>query len=264
MKRLFIAVTLFAALLSVGAEKLRIADATNGGGDAVAGIILQRFAVERSDVEVSLIRSNAEDALEKLEAGDFDIVLVNGGDLPPKFRARAFRYAVAAYIACVSVKNPLRRISVKELRMLLDAPRPKWELVGGSASDIHRCGISDRSGRLIGAGILKLGPRARGMLMLDSMKEAILIAGGDPAALIWGPFTDGLPLAVVALEVDGVAPTRANIRGGRYPLCVSRFAVSSAAPGKAAREFLALLRSGEFAQLVEEDGELPELPDVRP
>ena len=264
MKRLLTLVTLFAALLSVGAEKLRIADATSGGGDAVAGIILQRFAGERSDVEVSLIRSNADDALEKLEAGDFDVVLVDGGSLPPKFRARAFRYSIAAYIACVSVKNPLRRISVKELRMLLDAPRPKWELVGGSMSDIHRCGVADRNGQPVGVGILKIEPRAREMLMLSSMKEAIMLAGGDPAALIWGPFTDGMPLAVVALEVDGVAPTRANIRGGRYPLCVSRFAVSSAAPGKAAREFLALLRSGEFAQLVEEDGEVPELPDVRP
>ena len=33
-------------------------------------------------------------------------------------------------------------------------------------------------------------------------------------------------------------------------------------PREAAREFLQMLRSGEFAKLLEDDGELPELPEV--
>ena len=263
MKRLLTVLALCCALLSGGAEKLRIADATGSDGNAVTAGLL-KLAAGRSDIEISLTRLDAESALEKLDAGDFDVVLVNGGDLPQKYRAMAFRYATGACIACVNAQNPLRRISLKDLRMVLDAPRPNWELVSGSASDIHRCGIADRDGRLIGAELLKLPARAREMLFLSTMKEAMLIAGDDPAVLIWGPFTPEIPLTVVPLAVDGVAPTRANIRNGSYPLSVSRFAVSSAAPGKAAQEFLAMLRSGEFARFVEEDGELPELPASRP
>lgn len=263
MKRLLTALVLCGALFAGGAEKLRIVDATGSDGGAITAALL-KLAAGRPDIEVSLQRLDAEIAWEKFEAGDFDVMLVNGSDLPEKHRGRALRYAVGACIACVSAQNPLRNISLGDLRMLLDVPRPRWELVGGSVSEIHRCGVAGRDGQLIGADMLKLPARAREMLLLATMKEAMILAGDDPEALIWGPFTQDMPLSVVALAVDGIAPTRANIRSGRYPLCVFRFAVGSAAPGKAAREFMALLRSGEFARFVEEDGELPELPDARP
>ena len=263
MKRLLCILTLCCALFADGAEKLRIADATGGDGSAITAALL-KLAGGRTDIEVSMRTIDAESALEKLDAGDFDVVLVNGGDLPPKYRARAFRYAIGAWIAGVNAKNPLRQISIADLRMLIDAPRPRWELVGGSVSEIHRCGVADRNGRLVGAEMLKLPNRARDIFVLSSMKEAVILAGNDPEALIWGPFTPELPLTVVTLKIDGVAPTRDNIRSGRYPLRVSRFAVSSAAPKRATQDFLALLRSGEFAGLVEEDGELPELPTIKP
>lgn len=261
MKRLLTALALFAALLATGAEKLRIADATGSDGDAVTGILFS-LASERPGIEISFRKLDAESALEKFDAGDFDVVLVNGGDLPPERRRTAFRYATKAYIAVVCIKNPLRRVSMKDLRLLIDVPRAQWELVGGSASVIHRYGVADRNGAPVGAKMLKLDVRAREMITFSSMNEAVLLAENDPAALVWGPFMPELPITVTALEVDGVAPTRANIRDGRYPLCVARFAVSAAEPTEAARAFLKLLRSGEFAQLAEDDGELPELPQV--
>ena len=261
MKRQLILIALFAALVLRGAETLRIADATGGDGGAVTALLL-KFASERKDLEISFRRLDAESALEKLDAGDFDIVLVNGGDLPEKYRKAAFRYAVKACIAVVSIKNPLRRVSSKDLRLILDVPKPNWELVGGPVSDIHRCVVAARNGGLVGMEMLKLEVRAREMLTLSTMNEAVLLAENDPAALVWGPFMPELPITVVALAVDGVAPTRANIRNGSYPLSVSRCAVSSAAPGGAAKAFLERLRSGEFAALVEDDGEIPELPEL--
>jgi hypothetical protein len=262
LKRLLTVLALTAALLSAGAEKLRIADATGSDGGALPAALLKLFA-EHPEFEISCFKLDAETALEKFAFGDFDVVLINGGDLPPDRRKTAFRYAVGAYIAVVSVKNPLRKISAKDLRMIVDAPRAQWELVGGSASTVHRYGVSSRDGKLIGAAMLKLDTRAREITALSSMDEAILLAENDPEALVWGPFMPELPITVVALEVDGAAPTRANIRSGAYPLSVSRFALSSAEPGRAARAFLTLLRSGEFARLLEDDGEISELPELR-
>ena len=261
MKRLLTVLALFAALLATGAEKLRIADATGGDGNAITALLL-KFAAARPGTEISYRKLDAESALEKLDAGDFDVVLVNGGDLPKKHRPAAFRYATGAFIAVVCIQNPLRGVSFKELRMLIDVPRPRWELVGGSMAEIHRYGVADRNGDPVGAKLLKLELRAREMLTLTTMNEAVLLAENDPAALVWGPYMSELPITVVALEVDGIAPTRANIRNGRYPLSISRFAVSSASPGEGARAFLKLLRSAEFARLVEDDGEIPELPEV--
>lgn len=261
MKRLPTVLALFSALLVFGAEKVRIADATGGEGNAVTGILL-KFVAERPGVEISYRKLDAEIALDKLNAGDFDVVLVNGGDLPPKYRPAAFRYATGACIAVVCIKNPLRGVSLKELRMLVDVPRPNWELVGGSAADIRRYGVADRNGAPVGAKLLNLELRAREMLTFSTMNEAVLLAENDPEALVWGPFMPELPITVVALKVDGVAPTRANIRSGRYPLSIGRFAVGSANPGEAAKAFLKMLRSAEFARLAEDDGEIPELPEV--
>ena len=261
MKRLLTVLALCAALLATGVEKLRIADATGGDGDAVTAILFG-LAAERPGLEISFRKLDAESALEKLDAGDFDVVLVNGGDLPKKYRSAAFRYATKAYVAVVCIKNPLRNVSIKDLRLLVDVPRAQWELVGGSASTIHRYGVADRDGKLVGAEMLKLDHRAREIITFSTINEAVLLAENDPSALVWGPFMPELPITVAALTVDGVAPTRANIRSGRYPLCVERFAVSSANPNEVAQAFLKRLRSGEFARLVEDDGELPELPQV--
>ena len=262
MKRLAIALTLLAALFLHGAEKLRIADATDSDGSAVTRILLT-LAAEQPQLEISFRRIDAGSAFEKFEAGDFDVVLVNGGDLPRKFRDRALRYSTGAFIAVVNIKNPLRDIGVKDLRLLIDTPRPRWELVGGSASEIHRCVVLDRNGVTVGAKMLALATRARDMLTFQTVGEAFMIAENDPVALVWGPFTASLPMTMVALKVHGTAPTRAEIRAGRYPLSVGRFAVGSAKPNGPARRFLELLRSGEFAKFVEEDNEIPELPELR-
>lgn len=262
MKRLFTLFALFAALLLDGAETLRIADATGSDGDAITGVLFSLNA-ERPQLELSLRKIDAESAWEKFEAGDFDIVLVNGDDLPQKFRPAALRYSTGAFIAAVNVRNPFRSMKLKDLRLLLDTPRPHWELVGGSASEIHRLAVTARNGEIAGAKLLKLDIRARDMLTFPTVGEAVILAEGDPAALVWGPFTSALPLTVIALEIDGIAPTRANIRSGRYPLSISRFAVGTPRPNDAARRFLELLRSGEAAGLLEADGEIPELPDIR-
>ena len=262
MKRRLAIFALFAALLAAGAEKLHVADATGSDGDAITGILLS-LAAERPQLELSVRKLDAESAFEKLDAGDFDVVLVNGDDLPQKYRAAALRYSTAAFVAAVNIKNPLRNIRGKDLRLLLDTPRPRWELVGGSAAEIHRFAVITRKGGIAGAKLLNLAIGGEGMMTFPTVGEAVILAESDPSALVWGPFASTLPLSVVALRIDGVAPTRAEIRSGNYPLSVGRFAVCAERPNEAARKFLELLRSGEAAQLLEADGEVPELPEVR-
>lgn len=259
MKRLLAGALVFAALIGRGAETLRIGDATGSRGGAVAAM-LYLLAARNGEVEVSVNRLDAASALEKFDAGDFDVVLVNDRDLPEAKKRSAFRYAVKAYIAVVGVKNPLRGLGKADLRLLLDTPNARWELCGGPDVAVRRCGAAGPDGRPEGLEVLDLKTVPPGMLMFESMNEAAFLAGADPAALAWGPYASQLPLSVTALAVDGAAPTRANIRSGRYPLCIGRWALGREKPGRAAAEFLRLLRSAEFARLAEDDGEIAELP----
>ena len=258
MKRLTLALLSLCALCLGAAEKLRITDSTGGEGRAIL-----RLAAElglQHGWEISIHSLDASAALDKLDAGETDLVLVNGSDLPDGRHAASRRYSTAAYIAVVNRKNPLRRMGAADLKMIFGVPRPKWELVGGSAADIHRLAVRARNERFIGEKILDLTMPLKGVFILDTAEEAFTLAENDPEVLFWSTFATELPTELVAVEVDGIAPTRSNIRSGRYPFCVPRFAVFPAAPTAAAREFLRMLGSGEFAKMLEDDGELAELP----
>lgn len=260
MKRLFPIVLLFAAVLNIAAEeKLRIVDATDSGGSAVVQLALG--IGRKRNCEVSLHTLDAATALEKLAAKEIDVVLLNGADLPRPAPKNSFRYATGAFLAVVGAQNPFRRFSSADLKLLFGVPDPKWELVGGSRAAVVRIAVRARRGAFAGAAQLG-ADNAEGTLLFDSMGEAIVLAESEQNALVWGPFVADLPVSAVAAAVDGVAPTRAAIRSGRYPFGIPRYAVGVETPGEAAREFLQMLRSGEFAELLEEDGELPELPEV--
>lgn len=256
MKRLTTALLCLGALCLGAAEKLRITDATGGEGCAIL-----RLAAElgqKHDWEISIHSLESSAALDKLDAGETDLVLLNGSDLPAGRHSR--RYSTAAYLAVVNRKNPLRRLGAADLKMIFGVPRPKWELVGGSAADIHRLAVRARNERFAGEKTLNLPMPSEGIFLLDTPEEALTLAENNPEVLLWSAFMPDLPQEVVAVEVDGVAPTRSNIRTGRYPFSVPRFAVFPAAPSAAAREFLRMLDSGSFAKMLEDDGELAELP----
>ena len=258
MKRLATALLLAGALWLGAAERLRITDATGAEGSAIL-----RLAAElgrKHDWEVSIHSLEASAALDKLDAGETDLVLVNGSDLPAGRRTGSRRYSTAAYIAVVNAKNPLRNFRSADLRLIFGVPGPKWELAGGSIADVHRCAVRARRERFAGEKVLKLSMPSEGIFLLDTMEEAITVAEHDPEVLIWGPFVSELPLTLVAAEADGVAPTRENIRSGRYAFTIPRFAVLPTRPSAPAREFLRMLGSGSFARMLEDDGELAELP----
>jgi len=59
-----------------------------------------------------------------------------------------------------------------------------------------------------------------------------------------------------ALQIDGVAPTPATLRTGRYRLWVPLYFVTGARPSPRAREFIAFTRSAAGAALLSRNGYL--------
>ena len=97
MKHLTLALLRLGALCLGAAEKLRITDATGSEGRAIL-----RLAVDlgqKHGWEISIHSLDVSAALDKLDAGETDLVLVNGPDLPAGRHAVSRRYSTAAYIA---------------------------------------------------------------------------------------------------------------------------------------------------------------------
>ncbi len=236
--------------------RLRISDATGSESGAV-GVLAFRLADERQPMKVSFHRLEAGAALDKLAAGETDVVLINAAEIPADFSGIRQVYAHDATVACVNAENPLRQVTRDQLKQMLTAVRPRWSLVGGSDADIHRYAVGRRDGRIAGAEKLNIFMTAAEILRLSSFAEAVLLTETDPAALAFGSGLPELPLRVVALQVDGVAPSRNTIRSGEYPLAVAYAAATSKSPPPEALALLESLASAEAGKLLEADGLLP-------
>ena len=258
MKLPFIAAAALAAFALCAGEKVRITDASGGGCDT-----LGRFAMTwaaRKGLELSVRKLDAEMALEKLGAGDIDLVLLKPEALPAGSGWRRRVCAYRALVAAVNVRNTVRSITRSQLKMLLTETRPAWSAVGGDGVDVHRYGVKTEDGKLFGAKELNLFSAADEILLLGTFAEALLLAEADPAALALGPYDPELPERVTALAVDGAAPTRGNIRSGAYPLRETYSVVLGPAPSPAAKELFELLDTKEFYAMLEADGLIPPAP----
>ena len=249
-----------AALFAAGADKLRITDAT-GSGLAAFGRLAFSFATE-SGVEIAYHRLEGSSALEKLAAGETDIVLLNTDAIPENFSGTRRRCAYRALIAVVNVRNSLRGITRNHLKRLLTEPRPSWDHRGGSGAPVHRAALKGRDGKPAGFGQLHLFRSASGILTLESVEQLWLFVGANVEALAVAPFAGELPDGLIKLKIDGAAPTRADIRSGKYPLTETFAAVTAPEAPAAAREFLRRLGGREFSDLLEEEGAMAPLPSA--
>lgn len=255
MKKPFAAAAVFAALALCAGGRVRVTDATGRDVGAVGRFALPWAAEKRLELSVRKLEAGA--ALEKLAAGETDIVLLKSEDLPTGFSGKHRVYAHRALIVAVNAQNPVRSVTRRQLKLLLTGTRPTWAEVGGDDVDIHRYCVGTGNGGILGEKELHLFSAAPEILKLGSFGEALLLAEADPAALALGPYQPELPERVAALGIDGVSPSLANIRSGAYPLRETYCAVLGTTAPPAAAELFQMLGSKEFYEALEADGAIP-------
>lgn len=251
---------LLAGLFAAGADKLRIADATNSGLEAFSRIVFAQAM--QSGVEIAYHRLDAATALEKLAHGETDVVILNTSDLPKDFSGVKTVCAYRPLVAVVNQRNPLRGLTLNHLKRLLGEPQPRWDFKGGSGEFVRRVALKGRDGRPVGFRPLNLFRSAPEILLLDSVEELCRFVGANVEALAAAPYAGELPDGLVALKVGGVAPGRADVRSGKYPLTEVFCAVTAADPPEPAREFVRSFGGREFSDLLEEEGALAPLPSA--
>ena len=122
--------------------------------------------------------------------------------------------------------------------------------------------VKGRDGKPAGFGQLHLFRIPPGILTLADANQLRIFVGANVEALGVLPYAHIVPEGLVALKIDGTAPTLQNVRSGKYPLTEVFLALTSADPPEAARGLVQSFGGRDFSDLLEEEGALAPLPDV--
>ncbi|BDG07328.1 phosphate ABC transporter substrate-binding protein [Anaeromyxobacter paludicola] len=256
LRALAAAVTAAAALTSgasAAAEEL-----TYDGATSIAGKIMKeavpRFE-QKSGVKFARVgTSGAGKGLKAALAGEVSVAGVSRA-LTPDELGRRPHFQIIGYDALgvfVSQKNPVKVLTKAQLKGIYTGKIKNWKEVGGANLPIVACSEPVNSGRAtvdaFRATVLDGDPYGA-VKELDDASDCVKLIAGNPAAL--GPATMAYSATGVrAIPLDGIMPSKDDIRAGTYLLSRPLLLVSRARPTGALKQFYDFMLSPEGQQIV--------------
>jgi hypothetical protein len=176
-----------------------------------------------------------------LEAGEAQL-MVTGGDLPAEWFVTPLGPQGLGVI--VNAANPVRQLSLAELRDLLSGRVASWEAVGGR--DVPVQPVVPLPGEpfteLLEGRLLDTLRPWPGSLLGPTPEAAVSLVAESAGAFGFVPLaavTDDVRL----VRIDGVLPGEATIASGTYPLSLELLAASLEEPTPPLRDFLVWIQA---------------------
>jgi phosphate transport system substrate-binding protein len=158
----------------------------------------------------------------------------------------------------VHPSNPVRGLTVDEVRRIFNGEIRRWDLLGGIERAITVVTREEGSGTR-GAFqelVMKDNRIYKGAITQDSNGSVREIVANDPYSI--GFISLGLVNERVrALELDGAAGSEENIRNGSYKLVRPFLFVSQGPPTGTAKEFVDFVLSEKGQELIKKEGLIP-------
>lgn len=155
----------------------------------------------------------------------------------------------------VHPSNPLKNLTLKELRQIFLGALKNWQDLGWGPQAIHVITREEGSGtrETFEHIVMEKKEITPGALVQDSNGSVREIVAADPYAL--GYISVGLvDDRVKALSIDGVAPTPENIQSKRYQLARRFLLVSRSEPTGLAKKFIDFILSPPGQRLLTLEG----------
>jgi phosphate transport system substrate-binding protein len=209
---------------------------------------------------VNLIEGRADFILVARQASDDELALAKRR----KVELDAQAIARDAFVFLINEKNPVRKLTLAQIRGIYAGKLKKWREVGGNDAPIQayqrtrNSGSQDMMRKLVMKGERMIeGPD---VLVETLMASTILRIYTDPNGIAYSFYFYKELMAdrpeVWACAVNGVVPTAATIRSGEYPLVTEVYAVlrKDTSDNHPARRLRGFLLSAEGQKIVEEAG----------
>ncbi|WP_028102769.1 substrate-binding domain-containing protein [Pseudoduganella violaceinigra] len=234
----------------VRASKLHIA------GSCTMGPLLSKIAAKyhllHPEVAIDAELGGSARGLDDVRAGYAHIAMLSRSLDPSERDLYGIPIARDGVGVAVHANNPLRQLSVEQLRAIFTGHARDWAFAGGEPDSIYALGgaRADASSALF-ARFLRQPLEAFNLnSVVESNIERLAVIAACENAIgyvsvgsVERAISQGV--SVRLLPIDGVAASSANIRNGSYPVCRALTLASRDAPTGVARSFFAFCLSAQ-------------------
>lgn len=193
----------------------------------LAQLTAENLMQEQPEAIVTVSGGGSGRGILSLIDGTCDIALASAQIIPELEALAADRdvqleSAIVAYDAIVPFvhpANPVRNLTLEQLRSLYDGTLTSWSEVGGPDLPVVLISRNASSGTYEAWKQLVLGPKSilSGQALLMESQPMKTYVSTHPEAIGFSAFSY-LDDSIAPLAVDGAAPTRSAIEQGQYPL----------------------------------------------
>ncbi len=181
------------------------------------------------------------EGLHRIESGEAAVLVTSGGTPADWFATPLGAQAVGVI---VHPDNPVRELSLEELRGLLSGRIPSWQSVGGRAIPVQPVvPLPGEPMRGYLDNILLDGLRPwPGSYLAPTPSAAITLVAEQPGAFGFVPLA-AMAEQVRLIRVNGVLPAETTVASGDYPLTLDLLATAIEEPESPLRDFLIWIQS---------------------
>jgi phosphate transport system substrate-binding protein len=226
---------LFIALAIAAAPAARAAEVWLADLATARGFVIEaaRLYEARTGNKVTVRGSSTIGALEAVAAGRHDLVATARGVNPGEAKELDLRFTPVAWdslAVIVNPKNPVKSLTLEQLRDLMAGKHPSWTALGGSPGVVSLYAVAGPNDGiewsirrlLFGKGTAQVASK-RWYLNTQQLEDAVALDPNGIGVTLLSNVTGNT--RVRPLAIDGVAPSLATMRDGSYPLVTEVFIV---------------------------------------
>jgi phosphate transport system substrate-binding protein len=254
-----------AAGLPVAAGQKVVIKGSNTFGEELAPRLIEEYRKKSTGVTFDLESKGTGSGFAALLAGECDIAaasrLINE-DESRQARARALKmnaHLIGYYGVAVIVNeaNPVRNLSITQVRDIFTGATRNWSQVGGRDGAIQTCIRDPVSGTYLGFQELAMErkPYDPSAKMFRSYAEIIEAVRKDPNGIGYAGMNLAEERGIAAVRINHVTPTVNTVNEGLYPYARA-LRLYTSAPGETAeaRAFIRWVQSRPGQRLLSEIG----------
>ena len=266
----FTTVWLVSLLVMGRSGKARTEQLTIAGSSTIAPIIAEvagNFESLYPEVMVNVETGGSARGILDVRKGAIKIGMVSRTLLPDESDINAYTIALDGVCVIVSQMNAVRAFSTEQLRDVFTGEIQDWERLGAPPGGIVVVNKAEgRSTLEVFRNYLEIqrGEIAESLVVGDN-EQMIKTVASTPLAIgyvsIGAALTNvklGVPIRLLA--IDGIEPSIANVKNGRFPLMRELNLVTKVPPCPLAEKFILYLRDPKLAEVIERLGYVPYSP----